>query len=118
MKLYIMKCVKDANNLPEECGGMLGQHEMFLHLTSQEEVDFYQDYKNTRNKSNLAQECVDYAIGYWDGYMTGLLGERVSEDDIYDYIFDNAQEMHYRDTYIDQQGNLWEVVQEGRGAQK
>lgn len=102
MKLYTMKCVKDPQLLPEECGGMLGQKELFVYLSDQwEEQNYYESAGGTQ---------VSYAaLQWWSGFMTASLERDVPDDEIHGYILPN-EVVAIGETYTDADGLVWKRV--------
>lgn len=106
MKLYIMRCIKDPELLPEEGGYMLGREEYFVKIENKEE---FKAYERTHN-SNLTELGQAYNEGYWDAYMTNVLESPCSEGDVYFYIQPLDGDVEIGETYTDADDLVWERV--------
>lgn len=106
MKLLTMKCIKDPELLPEECGGMLGKEEYFVKLETKDEFKLYEK----THDSNLVDSSQSYNEGYWDCAMYSLIG--VTEGDVYFYFHPLDKYPEIGETYTDADGLVWERVEE------
>lgn len=106
MKLYLMKCIKDPERM-DECFESDNQEEhYFVKIENKEE---FKVYERTHN-SSLAELGQAYNEGYWDAYMTQVLGDPCSEGDVYFYIQPLDGDVEIGDTYEDADGLVWERI--------
>lgn len=103
MKLYLMKCIKDPELLPEEGGGVLGQEEYFVKLETSDEDEAYYEAMG-------GMMCSSRTKAWWNGYMCHALQDDLDEDSIYFYIRVNEPEVTVGMQYTDADELVWERV--------